>query len=201
MIPAKLLDDARIFSSREALLRYVGFMITGRPRLVAEIGVAYGGFSAAIIVTLKPDQFHAFDTFDLHEQDCVFGSHPSTVLGDRTHREYYEEHFPPSKGLVGNFIWEGRSQDLLQGPAKHSFDFVYVDGGHSYDDVKSDIEQLKRVIKPGGIIMFDDYCTYDTIARQDFGVLAAVNEYIAEGHEVLGISLHPEGFHNIAVRA
>jgi len=171
--------------------------------IVAEIGVAYGGFSQIILDAVAPSEFHAFDTFELHEQENVFGSHPSTVLGDQSHWSYYRQRFCNSADYPNTAIytWEGPSQEQLKLPLDDTFDFAYLDAAHDYLSVTSDIEQLKRIVKPRGVIMFDDYTTYDTIARQDFGVLQAVNEYIEEGHEVLGISLHPEGFHNIAVRA
>jgi SAM-dependent methyltransferase len=202
VIPDRLLHNTDVCTNRYILLRLIKAQLSEHP-VVAEVGVAYGGFTQVILDALVPAEFHAFDTFNLHEQDCVFGAHPSTVLGDQTHWQYYRKRFCNNTDYPNTsiFTWEGFSQEQLKLVKCDTFDFVYVDGGHSYDDVKGDIEQIKRVVKPGGVVMFDDYCTYDIIARQDFGVLQAVNEYIAEGHEVLGISLHPEGFHNIAVRA
>ena len=194
MIPDHLLHNTDVYANRHILLNSIKHLIPVHA-VVAEIGVAYGGFTQVILDTLKPGEFDAFDTFDLHEQPIVFGSDPKLVLGNQTHWEYYRGRFPDIP------TWNGKSWEQLALVAPNIYDFVYVDGDHSYDGVKADIEQLKRAVKPGGVIMFDDYTNFDTIAWEKFGVMAAVNEYIAEGHEVLGISLQDEGFHNIAVRA
>ena len=53
-----------------------------------------------------------------------------------------------------------------------SIDYMMIDAGHTYDDVKSDINIWYSKIKPGGIISGDDYGT--NIFE---GVTKAVNEY------------------------
>ena len=53
-----------------------------------------------------------------------------------------------------------------------SIDYMMIDAGHTYDDVKSDINIWYNKIKPGGIISGDDYGT--NIFE---GVTRAVNEY------------------------
>lgn len=52
-----------------------------------------------------------------------------------------------------------------------SLDFVYVDGDHSYDSCKEDIELWLPKIKKGGIIAGHDY-----LAACFLGVVNAVNE-------------------------
>ena len=194
MIPQSLLLNTRVFGSRDLLLRFLASR-QDHWDLVAEVGVAFGGFSRLILDTLEPHQMHAFDLFGLHEMDWVFGSPPSSVMGNRTHLDYYHDQFP------GVITYQGNSWERLAECAGDMFDFVYVDGAHDYDPVKKDIEQLKRVVQSGGVIMFDDYTNYDVYGNEPFGVMQAVNEYIEEGHKVLGLSLNPGGFHNIAVEA
>ena len=53
----------------------------------------------------------------------------------------------------------------------NSLDFVMIDGGHSYEDVKSDIATWFYKVKPGGVIAGDDCLT-------EFpGVIQAITEY------------------------
>ena len=49
---------------------------------------------------------------------------------------------------------------------------VIVDGGHSYEVAKSDTQNALRLIRPGGIIIWDDYGPYWP------GVKAAVDELV-----------------------
>lgn len=37
------------------------------------------------------------------------------------------------------------------------FDMVYVDGDHTRDQVAKDAENAHRAVKPGGLLVFDDY--------------------------------------------
>jgi SAM-dependent methyltransferase len=51
----------------------------------------------------------------------------------------------------------GRSQQVLPLLAEASFDFIYVDGSHLALDVLQDAAACWRLVRPGGIIVFDDY--------------------------------------------
>lgn len=50
----------------------------------------------------------------------------------------------------------GDARAILPNLPDRSFDVVYVDGGHSAEDVDGDITQARRLIRPGGIIAGDD---------------------------------------------
>jgi predicted O-methyltransferase YrrM len=50
----------------------------------------------------------------------------------------------------------GRSLDVLPALAAQSFDVIYLDGSHLFQDVLADIREAKRLIRPGGIICGDD---------------------------------------------
>ena len=49
------------------------------------------------------------------------------------------------------------SKTYLSNFKDKTFDFIYIDGSHHYDNVKIDIQESKRIIKPYGIISGDDY--------------------------------------------
>lgn len=51
----------------------------------------------------------------------------------------------------------GYSQVALRGLPLNSFDIIYVDGSHSKDDVLEDAVLSWRLLKEGGVIIFDDY--------------------------------------------
>jgi predicted O-methyltransferase YrrM len=51
----------------------------------------------------------------------------------------------------------GKSQDVLRGMAGEQFDLVYIDGSHEAADVLTDAVLAWPLLRPGGLIGFDDY--------------------------------------------
>ena len=51
----------------------------------------------------------------------------------------------------------GQSQELLRKQELYSFDFAYIDGSHKSADVLEDAILSFRLLKPGGVMIFDDY--------------------------------------------
>lgn len=51
----------------------------------------------------------------------------------------------------------GLSQEEIRKLPLSSFDLIYIDGSHAADDVLADAVESWAVLKPGGILMFDDY--------------------------------------------
>lgn len=74
-------------------------------------------------------------------------------------------------------------------PPGPAYDLVFIDGDHSAEAVRKDIETALSVLKPGGLIAFHDYRR----DRQEFasdpafdeGVTESVNELIALGGEMI----------------
>ena len=53
------------------------------------------------------------------------------------------------------------------------FDDVFLDGGHKYETVRTDLESLTKIVNNNGIIICDDYnLTYAP------GVKKAIDEYV-----------------------
>ena len=52
-------------------------------------------------------------------------------------------------------IIKGDSNQLLKNIDLEKFDYVFLDGGHKYETVRNDLENLTPVIKNGGIILCD----------------------------------------------
>lgn len=57
-------------------------------------------------------------------------------------------------------------------------DWVYVDGNHTVEGVSADIRELCRLMKPGSVVMFDNY---GEIGWWNNGVTTAVNLAIEQG--------------------
>ena len=70
-------------------------------------------------------------------------------------------------------IIKGNSNKILKEISLDKFDYVFLDGGHKYETVISDLKSLKKVVEKNGIILCDDYdLTYAP------GVKKAVDEYV-----------------------
>jgi len=67
------------------------------------------------------------------------------------------------------------------------FDLVFIDGDHSYESVRADIDAAKTVLRPGGLLAFHDYrrTPGECDGRWDPGVTRAVDELIGDGGHLL----------------
>ena len=54
-------------------------------------------------------------------------------------------------------VMKGLSQRILRGLNPESFDIIYIDGGHTADNVLADLVLSWDLLKPGGIVILDDY--------------------------------------------
>jgi SAM-dependent methyltransferase len=64
----------------------------------------------------------------------------------------------------------GRSQQVLPFLSEESFDFIYVDGSHMILDVLLDAAMCWRLLRPRGVLVFDDY--EHTLFPDSFGMSA-----------------------------
>ena len=70
-------------------------------------------------------------------------------------------------------IIKGDSKKILPNVDLSNIDYVFIDGGHSYETVKSDLNNCKIVIENKGIVLCDDYnLSYAP------GVKKAIDEYV-----------------------
>ncbi|PYQ25890.1 MAG: hypothetical protein DMF56_26160 [Acidobacteria bacterium] len=59
----------------------------------------------------------------------------------------------------------GPSQVVVRTLQHSQFDFIYVDGSHKVGDVLQDAVLAWTVLRPGGIVMFDDYALVDDVSE------------------------------------
>lgn len=57
------------------------------------------------------------------------------------------------------------------------YKFIYIDGDHSYEGVKPDLETCWELLEPGGLLFLDDYNDHLRDNPFKFGVDSAVNEF------------------------
>lgn len=169
----RIVGDVKLFATREE-------MISSLPKggRVMEIGTWAGTFAWEILQRMEPKELHVID-IDFSKFDYAkFGD----VIGKRV------------------FIHQGDSQHLLSVIANDSFDFVYVDGDHSYGGARHDIMEALRIVRVGGLVGINDYTTWCACLVMPFGVMKAANEVLNnQGHKIRYIGLHHNGNHDIVV--
>ncbi|MBR0670930.1 class I SAM-dependent methyltransferase [Neoroseomonas soli] len=168
-----LLTGTRVFASRESMLRAMPFP---RGATCVEIGTSTGAFARCILEALDPSELHLIDIdFSRLEPDIAGNERVRCLKGD--------------------------SAKLLDAMPSRSVDFAYVDADHAYGSVRREIAVLRRVVKPGGWVMFNDYTRWSITEVVSYGVVTAVNEFLVEnGIAMEGIALSGTGHFDVCIR-
>ena len=72
-------------------------------------------------------------------------------------------------------IIRGNSNEVLKKINLNGIDYVFLDGGHKYETVKKDLENLTQIVNNNGTILCDDYdLSYAP------GVKKAIEDFVSE---------------------
>ncbi|RKT25386.1 methyltransferase family protein [Paraburkholderia sp. RAU2J] len=135
------------------------------PARILEIGSYEGASACYLIDTLAPYQpieLHCIDSWEGGIEHQAGGVAPAdmSAVEARFHRNVTlaAGKYPGRAQLTAH---KGYSDEclarLIAAGRKGYFDFVYVDGSHQAADVLADAVLGFRLLKVGGIIVFDDY--------------------------------------------
>ena len=122
-------------------------------REVAEIGV-YKGRMTKRFLRIYPDvQYHMIDTWRWMDN--------GTKIAQRTNPEHWEriysrilDQFGPRENC---HIYKGFSVDVARRFADGSLDACFIDAGHNYDSVVTDIHAWMPKVRKGGLLAGHDY--------------------------------------------
>ena len=123
--------------------------------VVAEVGTDTGDFAKAILERTSPSKLHVLDI-------AMDRMRPDT-------RAAFDADARVS-------LHEGDSSTLLSNFPPSTFDWIYIDGDHYYDGVKKDLDAALKVLKPDGMLIFNDYTAWSVGSMSRCGVVRAVNE-------------------------
>jgi hypothetical protein len=176
MLTEEHLASCRVLPNREAILQRIK-----AGGIAAEVGVQTGRFSRTILHLCRPSRLHLID-LDLR----------SFAIGDQFRSEI-------DAGVV--HLHEGDSSTILQGFPDAYFDFIYIDGDHTYDGVKRDIQAARGKVNESGYLLFNDYTYWSPAECMRYGVIQAVNELCLEGDwEPVFFALAPCMYCDVALR-
>lgn len=147
----------------------------------AEIGVEEGFFSEYLLKTGLFKTLYSIDPWPnrfpgvfINGEDLVIDSNEETYAKAREKLEKYE----------ASEIIRKSSEEASKAFEDESLDFVFLDGDHTYEGVKLDLQCWYDKVKKGGIFSGHDYMDYvmdcEGGITSHFGVRSAVNEFFAE---------------------
>ncbi len=169
------MPNAKLYPNRAAMLHALP-----KGMKVAEVGTWRGDFSKHIAEVCQPMEFHLIDIdFSPLDENGV----SSLMSGGVVHKH------------------EGDSSQILIRFPEQYFDWLYIDGDHTYEGVRKDLAAAHSRVKAGGYLMCNDYTNWDLTSAQPYGVAKAVNELcLAHRYEVCGLALQGAGYHDILLR-
>lgn len=133
----------------------------------AEIGSWQGTFAYYTLLQKQPSKLFLIDPWTGAASDPDRGL--QTPEARRARNDIYVEvcrAFAPYPNVV---VLRMKSEDAAAHFPDRFFDYVYVDGDHSYEGVTKDLVSFFPKVKPGGLIIGDDYGWGDvSIAVQAF---------------------------------
>ena len=138
-----------------------------------EIGV-FRGQTLALIQTLAPEA----QIYGITPLDSTDGHWESDYKADieKLHDLFNLEQPTIFKGLSTN--WEIQNQAMNWGFS--GYNCIYIDGGHSYDVVKQDVEYYPNLLKVGGYLVIDDCCHKYQIPSGMFPGIETVSKAVDE---------------------
>jgi hypothetical protein len=157
----------------------------------AEVGVWKGDFSEAILSRVSPDELHLVDPWkfrDIFPKRWYGGSIAASQSDMDQIAKSVERRFAGNSAV---HIHRLPSLDAVAQFPDRYFDWVYIDGDHSYEAVARDLEAWGRKVKTGGLISGDDYLWRDESGRQS--VKRAVDEFLAK-HAITALLLKRQQF-------
>jgi len=159
-----------IFETRGAMISH----LVPKEGVYAEIGVFKGTFSRELISILNPSKLVLIDLFS--GRTCSGNEDGNYVIWTDMEEEYKRMLEWGDSRLE---IKKGDSSTMLLTYPEDTFDMIYIDGDHSYQGCKRDLEAAYKTIKVGGWIMGHDYEMNLKKAKTvyNFGVKRAVDEF------------------------
>lgn len=141
--------------------------------VVAELGTQKGDFAREIMVRTRP--------LELHLVDLTYADFDATGLSEAM------LHQGDTAAVIGQF-------------PGNTFDWIYVDAGHSYEAVIRDARACAAKVKPGGFMVFNDFAHIDPYLGR-YGVHRAVVEFANSSRWPFRLfAYQPAGLYDVALQ-
>ena len=179
-----------VMTERERLIEFLP-----KGAVAAEIGVAEGTFAAAMLAKCDPKRLHLIDPWRGYEVGGGDGARARflaaavdsrgrgearpelhTSADDDRKFQAVQDRFKGDARVAFHRTYSYRA--AAEFPDKH-FDFVYIDGDHTYEYVLRDLLDYAAKIKDDGLILGHDFFEDAFAAKENYAVVGAVNAFLA----------------------
>jgi hypothetical protein len=159
--------------------------------IAAEIGTAEGYFAQYMLTGLKPKKLHLIDPWRFQNLPDYLKDANNTTdeEGDRRHGAILKKFDKPIRdGTVS--VHRAMSTEIVDSFPDEYFDFVHIDGNHTYAACLADLRAFDRKVKRTGFITGHDYQTIPIARKENHnGVVLAVNHFVIEtGYTFLALT-------------
>lgn len=130
---------------------------------VLEVGCYEGRATVWLCENVLDDKNinYNYDIIDIFEGSLSESGMDATKEKLKQNDSFIEENFRHNISFFPNVdfkIHKGFSQNILPTfPQEEKYDFIYIDASHKADDTFVDAYYAHKMLKVGGIIIFDDY--------------------------------------------
>lgn len=132
------------------------FLSYEKPEVILEVGTWNGERAVAMCNAARTKLYIGFDLFE--EADSDTDSEEMNVKPHHSQEAVYRK--LELNGIFGILI-KGNTRKTLpeyvEDCGEDQSDFAFIDGGHSVETIQSDWENVRKLVKPGKYIIFDDY--------------------------------------------
>ncbi len=154
-------NERNLTETRESRYTYLTDLIKeNNCKVILETGTWKGKNSVKMIqealkhADKKDVRYYGFDVWEQMTQTLF-------------EKEYSK--WPPKKNVVNSLLQQtGVEINLIQGNTvktlpkfiegfKDSLDFVYIDGGHSFETIENDWNNISKIVNDKTVVVFDDY--------------------------------------------
>jgi hypothetical protein len=180
--PAKTLSERHLKNCRVVESRYRLLEFMPKHAVCAEVGILYGDFSDRILRLTEPKKLHLID-IESSAIDSAQQRFRSEISAQRVQ------------------LHLGDSAAVLPSMPDKYFDWVYIDGGHSYTQAKADLEAARPKLVQEGLIVLNDYTFFSPNEFIKYGVVEAIHDFCLE-HDFEWVFFALEGrlYNDVALR-